>query len=74
MWISLHLVVSNKRQSFISQILKVIGPLGEKLKWSIPLAIQIEKDLLKLHKQENQAPVFQNFKLQNLNDKNLTHD
>ena len=33
------------KQSFISRILKVVGPLAEKFKFFIPLGIQIEKDL-----------------------------
>ena len=44
MRISLHSVISDK-QSFISKILKVVRTLENKLKFFIPLGIQIEKDL-----------------------------
>ena len=38
-------VATLNKQSFISKILKVIGPLGEKFEFFIPLGIQIEMNL-----------------------------
>ena len=41
----LYIFVNSDKQSFISQILKLVGPLGEKFKFFIPLGVRIEKDV-----------------------------
>ena len=64
------LVISNN-QSFISQILKVVGPLGEKLEFFSPLGFKIKSNFdlettkLKLHSVRALK--------QYLNEKNLIH-
>ena len=64
-------VISDK-QSFISENLEVVGPLGEKFKFFIPLGIQIEKDLSHI----NTRIKLQSFRAlkRYLNEENLTHD
>ena len=56
--IVLFAIFSNK-QRFISEILNVVSPLGEKFEFFIPMGIQIEKDFycintsIKLHSLKN---------------------
>ena len=56
-----YMFIGSNYQRFISQNLKVIGLLGEKILFFIHLGIQIEIDFHLTHK--NQAPLSQSFKM-----------
>ena len=55
-----YIFVISDKQGFISQLMKVVGPLTEKFTFLILLGIQIEIDFN--YKHQNQAPLFQSFK------------
>ena len=59
MQISLHICSSDK-QSFISQILKVVGPLAEKFKFSFPWGFKLKCILITQTRES--SPLFQSFK------------
>ena len=44
MRIFFYIFIISDKQSFISVVLEILGPLGEKFNFFIPLGIQIEKD------------------------------
>ena len=65
-----YIFVINNNQSFISQILKVVDPLGEKFDFSTPWDLKFKAILSGIY--INQVPLSQSFKSIS-NEKSLIH-